>query len=158
MVTLVPLLGAANAKALCDTLSEGLRQAIQYWIIYALHRGNADQQLAGPAGATLASRLARSAAHPLVLLVEAGGPNNAKSITIDAERWLTRMNPDQNWGYETVPQDHLDGLVVGYDRGKGIGGSSSINYCKWNDSYNVTDVLMLNEPFGIGALETISRR
>ena len=86
--------------------------------------------VAGPAGATLASRLARSAAHPSVLLIEAGGPNSAKSITISAERWLHRFNPDQNWGYKTVPQENLDGLVVGYDRGKGIGGSSSINFCK----------------------------
>ena len=84
---------------------------------------------AGPAGATLASRLARSAAHPSILLVEAGGLNDSKAITINAERWLHRFNPDQNWGYQSVPQEHLDGSVLPYDRGKGIGGSSSINYC-----------------------------
>ena len=85
---------------------------------------------AGPAGATVASRLARSAAHPSILLVEAGGRNDAKSITIDAERWLHRFNPDQNWGYKTVPQENLDGLEVEYDSGKGIGGGTSINFCK----------------------------
>ena len=92
--------------------------------------GDTEQQLAGPAGATLASRLARSAAHPSILLVEAGGLNDSKSITVDAERWLHRFNPDQNWGYKTVPQENLDGLIVEYDRGKGIGGSTSINFCK----------------------------
>ena len=86
--------------------------------------------VAGPAGTTLASRLARSAAHPSILLVEAGGPNDSKSARIDAERWLHRFNADQNWGYQSVPQEHLDGLVVELDRGKGIGGSSSINFCK----------------------------
>lgn len=93
-------------------------------------QGNAEQQLAGPAGATLASRLARSAAHPSILLIEAGGPNDSRSITIVAERWLHRFNPDQNWSYQTVPQEHLGGLVMPYDRGKGIGGSSSINFGK----------------------------
>ena len=38
----------------------------------------------------------------------------------------------QNWGYQTVPQKHLDGLVMGYDRGKGLGGSSSINFCSYS--------------------------
>lgn len=86
---------------------------------------------AGPAGTTLASRLARSAAHPSILLIEAGGLNDSKSVTIDAERWLHRFNPDQNWGYQSVPQDHLDGSVVALDCGKGIGGSSSINFSLW---------------------------
>ena len=86
--------------------------------------------LAGPAGATLASHLARSAAHPSILLVEAGGANDSKSMTIDAERWLHRFSPDHNWGYRSVPQEHLDGSVLAYDRGKGIGGSSSINFCR----------------------------
>lgn len=73
---------------------------------------------AGAAGCLLASRLARSKKRPSVLLVEAGGKNESLLIRIDAERWLHRMNPGQNWNYETVPQKHLDGLKVSYDRGR----------------------------------------
>jgi choline dehydrogenase-like flavoprotein len=83
---------------------------------------------AGPAGCLAASRLARTSQRPSVLLIEAGGKNDSKSVRVDAERWLTRMNPAQNWGYQTVPQKNLDGNVIAYDRGKGLGGSSSINF------------------------------
>jgi choline dehydrogenase-like flavoprotein len=42
------------------------------------------------------------------------------------------MNPAQAWGYQTVPQKHLDGPVIAYDRGEGLGGSTSINFAVWN--------------------------
>jgi choline dehydrogenase-like flavoprotein len=87
---------------------------------------------AGPAGCALASRLARSAKHPNVLLVEAGGKNDDPEMKIDAEKWIHRMQPAQSWGYETVPQEYLAGNVVPYDRGKGLGGSSSVNFSVWN--------------------------
>ena len=40
------------------------------------------------------------------------------------------MQPNQSWGYKTVPQEHLNGSALSYDRGKGLGGTSSINFCK----------------------------
>ena len=86
---------------------------------------------AGPAGCLAATRLARTPKHPSVLLIEAGGPNDLKSSRVDAERWLHRMNPSLNWGYQTVPQDNLSGIPIPYDRGKGLGGSSSINFSCW---------------------------
>ena len=86
---------------------------------------------AGPAGCMVATRLAKSATRPSVLLVEAGGKNDQKSARIDAERWLHRFNPTQAWGYQTVPQKHLDDLVMSYDRGKGLGGSSATNFSCW---------------------------
>ncbi len=85
----------------------------------------------GPAGCLVASRLARAPQHPSVLLIEAGGPSSLKSARADAERWVHRMNPSLNWGYQTIPQKHLDGKVVLFDRGKGLGGSSSINFACW---------------------------
>ena len=87
---------------------------------------------AGPAGATLANRLATSAKHPHVLLVEAGGKNDNKEWRIDAERWFHRAQPAMAWGYNTVPQASLNGQELSYDRGKGLGGSSCINFCSWN--------------------------
>ena len=86
---------------------------------------------AGPAGAILASRLARSKKHPSVLLVEAGGKNESKAVRADAERWLHRMVPGMNWGYQTAPVKGFDGKVIAYDRGKGLGGSSAINFSVW---------------------------
>jgi choline dehydrogenase-like flavoprotein len=38
------------------------------------------------------------------------------------------MNPSLAWGYQTVPQPHLNNRVISYDRGKGLGGSSQINF------------------------------
>jgi choline dehydrogenase-like flavoprotein len=43
-------------------------------------------------------------------------------------RWINIFNPQQNWGYQTVPQEHLNGVVMAYQRGKGLGGSSSVNF------------------------------
>lgn len=86
---------------------------------------------AGPAGAILASRLARSEQSPSVLLIEAGGKNDSKAVRVDAERWLHRMVPGMNWSYQTAPVEGFDGRVIAYDRGKGLGGSSAINFSVW---------------------------
>ena len=37
--------------------------------------------------------------------------------------------PDSNWGYKTVPQKHANDRVLDYSRGKGLGGSTTINIC-----------------------------
>lgn len=34
-----------------------------------------------------------------------------------------------NWGYKTVSQHELGGREIGYSRGKGLGGSTAINFC-----------------------------
>ncbi|KIV84118.1 hypothetical protein PV11_06090 [Exophiala sideris] len=85
----------------------------------------------GAAGAIVAWRLAHSKKHPSVLLVEAGGKNDSKEIRADAERWLHKMSPDQNWGYKSTAVTGFDGRVIDYDRGKGLGGSTSINFSVW---------------------------
>ncbi|ETN43488.1 uncharacterized protein HMPREF1541_02647 [Cyphellophora europaea CBS 101466] len=86
---------------------------------------------AGPAGCVIAWRLASSAARPKVLLIEAGGDNAGTANRVDAERWIHRMSPGQNWGYQSIPQEHLGGTVIPLDRGKGLGGSSAINFSCW---------------------------
>lgn len=87
---------------------------------------------AGPSGSTLAQRLATSDRKPRVLLVEAGGQNNVKEWKIDAERWLHRLNPALAWGYETVAQQSAAGQKISYDRGKGLGGSTAVNFEVWD--------------------------
>ncbi|KIW93463.1 uncharacterized protein Z519_06068 [Cladophialophora bantiana CBS 173.52] len=86
---------------------------------------------AGAAGAILAARLANSKQRPSVLLVEAGGKNDSKDVRADADRWLHRMVPSMNWGYKTAPVKGFDGNIVDYDRGKGLGGSTAINFSVW---------------------------
>jgi choline dehydrogenase-like flavoprotein len=86
---------------------------------------------AGPAGCMLASRLSRSKKAPSVLLLEAGGSSDSKTAKIDGERWLQKMDPDHNWGYKTTPQQNLGNRSVEYDRGKGLGGTTLINFEVW---------------------------
>ncbi|KAF2398039.1 alcohol oxidase [Trichodelitschia bisporula] len=87
---------------------------------------------AGPAGCALASTLASSPSHPSVLLLEAGGPAPEVEARIDGDRWVHRIDPARAWGYETVPQEGLNNRVLAYDRGKGLGGSSAVNFSAWN--------------------------
>jgi choline dehydrogenase-like flavoprotein len=83
----------------------------------------------GPAGSAIASRLATSAKAPRVLLLEAGGTNSEPSSRPIADRYTTfYTHPHYNWGYQTVPQKHLLGRTIDYSRGKGLGGSSAINF------------------------------
>jgi choline dehydrogenase-like flavoprotein len=77
----------------------------------------------------VATRLAESLKRPKVLLLDAGGRNAEKSLRVDGDRWFTfMMNSSMNWGYKTVPQNNLNGRQIGYDRGKGLGGSGAINF------------------------------
>ncbi|KAF5007732.1 hypothetical protein FDECE_5980 [Fusarium decemcellulare] len=82
----------------------------------------------GPAGSAVAAGLARSAKKPSVLLLEAGGANEDRNLRVDGQRWITFMNKDMNWGYKTSPQEHCDNRELDYSRGKGLGGSSAINF------------------------------
>jgi choline dehydrogenase-like flavoprotein len=87
---------------------------------------------AGPAGCSVASRLARSVAKPSVLLLEAGGKADNPHFRIDHDRWSLFKTPELGWNYKTVAQPQLGGRVMDYDRGKGLGGSSAVNFSAWN--------------------------
>ncbi|KAK4192326.1 hypothetical protein QBC35DRAFT_424688 [Podospora australis] len=82
----------------------------------------------GPAGSSLAYGLAQSPKKPKVLVLEAGGQNDDRNMRVNGQRWLTFMNKDMNWGYKTVPQEHCDNRELDYSRGRGLGGSSAINF------------------------------
>ncbi|TVY81898.1 Alcohol dehydrogenase [acceptor] [Lachnellula suecica] len=87
---------------------------------------------AGPSGSVLASGLARSAQKPSVLLLEAGGDNKNAEYLVPADRFaLAFSQPSLNWGYKTAPQKHLKGQQIDYSRGKGLGGSTAINFSCW---------------------------
>jgi choline dehydrogenase-like flavoprotein len=88
-------------------------------------------QIGGPAGSVIAYNLSRSAKKPSVLLVEAGSTNAHPEARVDGKRWLALKDPGMNWGYKTAPQSYGNNQIIDYSRGRGIGGSSAINFGIW---------------------------
>ena len=83
----------------------------------------------GPAGCLLSSRLAKTKAKPSVLLIEAGSGSNPADVDWVADRYLTfAQHPSLNWQYKTVPQKYLNDRIIDYSRGRGLGGSTNINF------------------------------
>ncbi len=82
---------------------------------------------AGSAGCVLANRLS---ADPkvTVALLEAGGKNDSLLVKMPAgaSQLFNNKNPT-NWAFETTPQGELNGRRLLQPRGRGWGGSSSIN-------------------------------
>jgi choline dehydrogenase-like flavoprotein len=88
----------------------------------------------GNAGAVVASRLAHANLRPSVLLIEAGDCNNDISLRIGGERYKVLIqHPELNWGYVSAPQANLLGRQVPIHQGKGLGGSTAINFCVYTE-------------------------
>ena len=81
---------------------------------------------AGSAGCAIAARLSEDPGVSVCLL-EAGGSD--KSVLVHAPAGVAAMVPTKinNWAYQTVPQQGLNGRRGYQPRGKVLGGSSSIN-------------------------------
>jgi choline dehydrogenase len=81
---------------------------------------------AGTAGCPLANRLS---ADPdvNVLLLEAGGKDDYSWIHIPVGYLYCIGNPRTDWCYKTEAEPGLNGRVLGYARGRVLGGCSSIN-------------------------------
>jgi choline dehydrogenase-like flavoprotein len=80
----------------------------------------------GSAGCTIASRLSEDPAVS-VALIEAGGNDDGWMVRTPAALFMMVASPINNWHFSTVPQPGLDGRRGYQPRGKGLGGSSSIN-------------------------------
>ncbi len=82
---------------------------------------------AGSAGAVIAARLSEDPANK-VLLLEAGGANGSVMVRMPAGIGaIVSKKSRYNWGFQTENNPGLDGRSLFLPRGRGLGGSSSIN-------------------------------
>jgi choline dehydrogenase len=82
---------------------------------------------AGSAGCVLATRLSEDP-NVTVALLEAGGHNDTLLVNMPAGASQLFNNKNaMNWAFETAPQAELGGRRLFQPRGRGWGGSSSIN-------------------------------
>src|SRR5260221_5755675 len=80
---------------------------------------------AGSAGCVIAARLSEDP-QKRVLLLEAGPADGPDTMAVP-RAWPSLIGSEVDWGYATVPQLAAGGMARQYPRGKGLGGSSSIN-------------------------------
>ena len=80
---------------------------------------------AGSAGCVLANRLSEDPS-TRVLLLEAGGRDRSPNIKIPAA-FAKQFHTKLDWDYATEPEPHVDARSLYVPRGKGLGGSSSMN-------------------------------
>jgi choline dehydrogenase-like flavoprotein len=80
---------------------------------------------AGSAGCVLANRLSADPS-VRVLLLEAGGRDRSPNIKIPAA-FSKQFHTKLDWDFATEPEPYVDGRSLYVPRGKGLGGSSSMN-------------------------------
>ncbi len=81
---------------------------------------------AGSAGCVLADRLSADG-RSSVLVLEYGGSDRSVFIQMPSALSIPMNTRKYNWQYESEPEPHLVGRRMHTPRGKGLGGSSSIN-------------------------------
>jgi choline dehydrogenase len=81
---------------------------------------------AGSAGCVLANRLSANG-RDRVLLLEAGPRDRSIWIHVPIGYGKTMFHPVYNWRFHTEPEPHMKGRRIYWPRGRGLGGSSSIN-------------------------------
>jgi choline dehydrogenase-like flavoprotein len=83
----------------------------------------------GSSGSVVAGRLAENPdVH--VLLLEAGGDDNAPSVT-EARQWIKNIGSERYWQFKAEPNRWLNGRAISLGMGKVLGGGSSINAMIW---------------------------
>ncbi len=80
---------------------------------------------AGSAGCVLANRLSEDS-NVSVLLIEAGGKDTKAELAIPGA-YGKLMKTKVDWGFSTVPQQHINNREIYLPRGKTLGGCSSTN-------------------------------
>ena len=83
------------------------------------------------AGLTLAARLSEDPSVSVAVL-EAGQANlDDPNILVLAQFGKTFGNPKYDWAFHTARQPHCNDRSIFWSRGKGLGGSSCINFYIW---------------------------
>ncbi|KAL5333399.1 hypothetical protein BJX70DRAFT_403635 [Aspergillus crustosus] len=94
---------------------------------------------AGTAGCMIAARLAAKQPTAKILLVEAGPDTSERNWQAES-RGYEHKYADLDYNYKTTPQVGLGNRAIPYARGKGLGGSSTLNRLIWTiggqDDYN----------------------
>ncbi|KAJ7281447.1 alcohol oxidase [Mycena rebaudengoi] len=86
----------------------------------------------GTTGLTLATRLSEDSSVS-VLVIEAGEANlDDPAILMPAAFGSHFGNPKYDWGFQTLPQQTCNGRSIMFNRGKGLGGSSAINFFQYH--------------------------
>lgn len=85
---------------------------------------------AGSAGCVMAARLGEDPS-TRILVLEAGGSDRSVFVQMPSALSIPMNTKRFNWGMTTEPEPGLDGRVMNLPRGKGLGGSSSINGMCW---------------------------
>ncbi|WP_138936107.1 choline dehydrogenase [Roseovarius arcticus] len=81
---------------------------------------------AGSAGCVLANRLGEDP-EARILVLEAGGSDKSLYVQMPTALSIPMNSSRFNWGMSTEPEPGLQGRIMNLPRGKGLGGSSSIN-------------------------------
>lgn len=81
---------------------------------------------AGSAGCVIANRLSARGANS-VCVIEGGGSQSAPNVSVPAGILSLYGNPKYDYAYVGTPQPQLDNRRIPVNRGKALGGSSTIN-------------------------------
>ncbi|KAK8057273.1 aryl-alcohol dehydrogenase [Apiospora saccharicola] len=85
----------------------------------------------GTAGLAVASHLSKDET-VRVLVIEAGADHSGDPLVSMPGGLVGQFgNPEYDWNFRTVPQEHLNGRLIPHPRGCGLGGCSSINFMMW---------------------------
>ena len=87
----------------------------------------------GTTGCLLSKRLASKESKPRVALFEAGSKQENNSLLRLYDRFLLPFtHPELDYGYMSSPQSALSNREIPLFRGRGMGGSSQINFQVWS--------------------------
>ncbi|KAJ6580893.1 alcohol oxidase [Mycena capillaripes] len=86
----------------------------------------------GTSGLTLATRLSEDLSIS-VLVIEAGAANLDDPDILSLTGFGTRFGkPQYDWAFKTVPQKSCNERSFAFNRGKGLGGSSALNFLQYH--------------------------